>query len=162
MPDCYIQLVLLVETVGTLPGLVAIQELFSNTTPVIIKAASLVLPNRQRGAYFDSNAPTHSCLQLQDQVQAAALRGMEALEAATGVSLGSADQMEEDDEDEIDDEIDPDDEDEELAMQQPPVHDVHVSSEAVPAAGTSGRDRVPDPSRLLHNPKAALHSTPLS
>ena len=73
---------------------------------------------------------------------------MEALEAATGVSMGSADQMEEDDEDEIDDEIDPDDEDEDLAMQQPPVHDVHVSSEAVPAAGTSGRDRVPDPSRL--------------
>lgn len=91
------------------------------------------------------------CLQLQDQAQEAALRGVEALEAATGVSRGSAaDQMEEDEEDEIDDEIDPDDEDEELAMQQPPVHDVHVSSEAVVAAGTSGRDRVPDPSRLVN------------
>lgn len=87
---------------------------------------------------------------MQDQAQEAALRGVEALEAATGVSRGSADQMEEDEDDEIDDEIDPDDEDEELAMQQPPVHDVHVSSEAVVAAGTSGRDRVPDPSRLVN------------
>ena len=87
---------------------------------------------------------------LQDQARAAALRGVEALEAATGVSMGSADHMEEDEEDEIDDEIDPDDEDEELAMQQPPVHDVHVSSEAAPAAGTSGRDRVPDPARLVN------------
>lgn len=104
---------------------------------------------QKRGANLEPNAPTLTCLQLQDQAQAAALRGVEALEAATGVSLGSADQMEEDDEDEIDDEIDPDDEDEELAMQQPPVHDVHVSSEAAPAAGTSGRDRVPDPSRLV-------------
>ena len=86
---------------------------------------------------------------MQDQAQAAALRGVEALEAATGVSMGSADQMEEDDEDEIDDEIDPDDEDEELAMQQPPVHDMHVSSEAAPAAGTSGRDRVPEPARSV-------------
>lgn len=96
------------------------------------------------------NAEDVCCLQLQDQAQEAALRGVEALEAATGVSRGSADQMEEDEEDEIDDEIDPDDEDEELAMQQPPVHDVHVSSEAVVAAGTSGQDRVPDPSRLVN------------
>ena len=98
---------------------------------------------------MESNALYLCCLQLQDQAQEAALRGVEALAAAAGVSMGSADQMEEDDEDEIDDEIDPDDEDEELAMQQPPVHDMHVSSEAVSAAGTSGRDRVPDPSRSV-------------
>lgn len=77
------------------------------------------------------------------------MRGIEALEAEAGVSMDSADQMEEDEDDEIDDEIDPDDEDEELAMRQPPVHDVHVSSEAVPAPGISGRDRVPDPSRSV-------------
>ena len=76
---------------------------------------------------------------MQDQAQAATLRVVKALEAATGVSMCSAVKMEEDNEDEIDDEIDPDDEDEELATQQPPVHDMHVSSEAVPAAGTSGR-----------------------
>ena len=84
---------------------------------------------------------------MQEQARAAALQGVEALEAATGVSMSSADQMEEDEEDEIDDEIDPDDEDEGLAIQQPPVHDMHLSSEAAPAAGISGRGPVPDPAR---------------
>ncbi|KAL3152604.1 hypothetical protein ABBQ32_001622 [Trebouxia sp. C0010 RCD-2024] len=92
-------------------------------------------------------ANTHAMQLHMEQARAAAMRGIEALEAEAGVSMDSADQMEEDEDDEIDDEIDPDDEDEELAMRQPPVHDVHVSSEAVPAPGISGRDRVPDPSR---------------
>ena len=86
-----------------------------------------------------------ACHQLQEQAQAAALQGIEALEAATGVSLGSADPMEEDDE--LDDEIDHDEDEEELTMQQPPVHDVHVSTEAVPIAATSGRAQPPEPSR---------------
>lgn len=96
---------------------------------------------------WDWDGSADFCQQLQEQARAATLQGIEALETAAGVSMGSAEQMEEDEDDEVDDEIDPEDEDEELAMQQPPVHDMHVSSEAALVAGTSTRDRVPDPSR---------------
>ena len=41
------------------------------------------------------------------------------------------------------------DDEEELAMQQPAVHDVHVSTETGPAAGTSGRDAAPSATRFV-------------
>ena len=83
---------------------------------------------------------------------AAATRRVEALQAAVAGSLDSADQMEEDDDEEINDEIDPDDEEEELALRQPTVHDVHVGTEAAPAAAVSGRDALPNPARLVVGP----------
>ncbi len=86
-------------------------------------------------------------IQMQKEVAVRPAAGAEALETALGGSMDSADQMDEDDEDEIDDEIDPDDEEEELAMRQPAVHDVHVGTEPASAAGGSGRDRVPSPTR---------------
>ena len=82
----------------------------------------------------------------QDPGHADPLGSSEAAAAAVGSSMDSAeqslgDQGEEYDE-EMDEGMDPDDEDEEeLAMQQPAVHDVHVSTEAAEPAGTSGRDR---------------------
>ena len=63
--------------------------------------------------------------------------------------MDSVDHMEEQDDDDIDDEIDPEDDEEELAMQQPAVHDVHVSTETAPAAGTSGRDTAPSSTRSV-------------
>lgn len=86
---------------------------------------------------------------MQEQAAAAAISASEALEAAVGATMDSADQMDEDDDEEIDDEIDPDDEEEELAMQQPTVHDVHVSTEPAAPGGVSGRERVPSPSRCV-------------
>lgn len=74
------------------------------------------------------------------------LGSSEAAAAAVGSSMDSAEQSLEDQGEEYDEEMDegmdPDDEDEEeLAMQQPAVHDVHVSTEAAEPAGTSGPDR---------------------
>ncbi|KAL0023887.1 hypothetical protein WJX79_004926 [Trebouxia sp. C0005] len=87
---------------------------------------------------------------MQEEALAAASRSVEALQAAVAGSMDpgsvdSADQMEEDEE--IDDEIDPDDDEEELALRQPTVHDVHVGGESAPTAGVSGRDTLPNPSR---------------
>lgn len=92
---------------------------------------------------------------MQEQAAAAAISASEALEAAVGATMDSADQMDEDDDEEIDDEIDPDDEEEELAMQQPTVHDVHVSTEPAAPGGVSGRERVPSPSRAAATSTAA-------
>ena len=92
---------------------------------------------------------------MQQETLAAATRRVEALQAAVAGSMDSADQMEEDDDEEINDEIDPDDEEEELALRQPTVHDVHVGTEAAPAAAVSGRDTLPNPrlvARLLVGP----------
>lgn len=41
---------------------------------------------------------------------------------------------------EMDEEMDDEDEEEELALQQPAVHDVHVGTQATEPASTSGRE----------------------
>lgn len=87
--------------------------------------------------------------------QAEALRRLEAAAAAAiGSSFDSADQglgdqmMDDDDDESMEDGIDPDEEDdEELAMQQPTVHDVHVSTEPAEPAAASGRQRAAVPAR---------------
>lgn len=78
--------------------------------------------------------------------QADPLGGTEAAAAALGSSLGSGEQEMEDQgeeyDEEMDDEMDDEDEEEELALQQPAVHDVHVGTQAAEAVSTSGREAV--------------------